>query len=206
MASIAAYEYLDKFLKKCGGGITMAEQFSEVWEVKPFQSLGSIHKPDTLESLTEMYGSPSTVRNDYLSGAVSARWGTRFSADFLPDGRLLSIGSIGMHQLFCLRNIVLRGTVTNLEKKLLREGITWGGLDGPYSESYELPEVGVSLFVPMRTKTVKSVSMLFSNEEIPPETFERPRATKEGNLLLLARLTAERLEREAAGVEGRSLT
>jgi hypothetical protein len=170
--------------------------------VKPFQSLGSILNTDTLESLTERYGSPSTVQNDYPSGAVSATWGIRFSADFLPDGRLLSVGSIGMYQLFCLGNTVLRGTVTNLEKKLLREGIEWGGLDGPYSESYELPAVGVSLFVPMRTKTVKSVSMLFSNEEIPPDTFERPRATKEGNLLLLARLTAERLAREAESWEG----
>jgi hypothetical protein len=183
-----------------------AMQFTDAWELEPFECLGPIKRSDPIATFVQRFGEPSYLIDDYISGAQTAGWSKVLSAAFLPDGRLLSVGSVGMYRLFSLRGVVLRGTVTNLEKKLLREGITWGGLDGPYSESYELPEVGVSLFVPLRTKTVKSVSMLFSNEEIPPETFERPRATKEGNLLLLARLTAERLEREAAGVGGRSLS
>jgi hypothetical protein len=170
----------------------------EMWEVEPFRAVGPIAVSDDLETLSAKFGRPDSLDTEFSSGANVARWSGVFSADFLPDGRLFDIGTVGMNQPVSFRSIELRGTISRLENRLAKHGLRFDPPDGPHSESFVLREFGIALFVPLGTRTVRSVAVTLLDEEIPPNTWEPPRATKEGNLALLAKMLAEEKAKEQA--------
>jgi hypothetical protein len=167
----------------------------EMWEIEPFRSVGPIDSGDSFETLNSKFGKPKYVDDQYLSGAMEAGWDDLFSVGFLPDGRLLQMGT---RERLAFRSVELGGTISRLEKRLAKQGLRFDPSDSQYSELFELREFGIRLFVPLGTQTVQSVAVVLLDAEIPPNTWKRPRATKEGNLALLAKMLAEEKAKEQA--------
>lgn len=138
----------------------------EIWEVEPHLRVGPIRANLSRDDALNLFGESSDQR-EFIVG-TSITWG---QADieilFAGPARLWDVTTLSQRTTFSLAGIALKGGIANLAKKLNQSGFS---LD-PVMQGFDVRGAGVSLFIPIGTRTVRSVTVTLGQGELPENCF-----------------------------------